>query len=337
MLQYNPATDTIVSIAQQRGSTAITRAGAMRWLQSHPVPTAATVRATPYYRGAYNLMYYKKMRWVRRVEANADATLSRYGYDPLDPNTPGRQAERVRNNEHWQAYYNEATQNVLIAQSERRPYALNGVVYRPANDENHSYNRYSRGWHRKHGPAVSVSNRRVERVTYTPEGGRVIEVIQPVSSYRGNWLINAVVADLGLTPIEYPKNLKCVQLNPHIMICLLRTIAGISIYRRSFAGAPVDYCVMNATGITYHADTIAACMQGLRRKLKPNNAGKSNIFDMAYALSLGFCSVGIRQFCTDYGLDSTRSYTRSELHAVVSANQTYHNKYRTELITAGLI
>lgn len=150
---------------------------------------------------------------------------------------------------------------------------------------------------------------------------------------RGNWLPKVVIALLQIAP-ERHRGLSHIQLDPHYRISLSRKIAGIEIWRRTLAGETIDYCAVRGKD-TYHASTPRAAVHGLSAKLATPGS-RREILDMDYTLSLGFCRTGVEQFCEDYNLDSTASYTRAEIQAIVARGNGKAEKYERELAKAGI-
>mgnify|MGYP001338094570 CR=1 FL=1 len=361
MIQYQ-STDTIIALAKRRGSSAKTRAGAWKFLLANlPGPITGNTPRVPWYIRQYTeqrdlrqnvgdphiylpaLESTIRRAWYRhhqinRIERNADAILRMHGYDPDDPNTPGREKYRASVRGEWRTLQRSAIENILVAQAEHASLNIGDAVYRHNWDEDRSYSRYSKQWHRNHGPAITISNRRIERLEYAAEapGGYRIASTIPVEAFRGNYLINAIARDLQIEPVKYPKHLRSVQLNPYFVIEHIRTIAGVALYRRTFAGQLVDYCILS-NGETYHAPSISEAIAGLRKKRRASADYERQTLDMDYALSIGFCRAGVEQFCDDYGLDCDGAYTRAELKRIVTAGNGRAKKYRAELAKAGIL
>ena len=68
-----------------------------------------------------------------------------------------------------------------------------GWHVRTNQDESKDWNRYSRSWHRAHGPAVTVSNRRVEIKRKNPITGEIEDRSVPVDDWRGKRIEEAVL------------------------------------------------------------------------------------------------------------------------------------------------
>jgi len=338
---------SIVEVAQSRGSAAKTKSGAWKFLLAHsPRPIVGKLINPRYGANApHEVMRYcrpgngfgagdprlmsprdawKRYNWLVRIDRNADHILTERGYDPNDPNTPGRQRIVAARQAEWS--------KILDTVGMR----IGDVVYRHNQDEHRSYSTYSKGWHRAHGPAVTISSRRVERLEFDASSASAYKVSRsiPVDAFRGNYMYHAIAQDLDLAKIKYPKHLRRIQLNEYVMVEPVRTIAGVEIYRRTFALQLVDYCVV-AGDDTYHAATITEAIAGLRAKREAQIAHDNEALDMQFALSLGFCRTGVESFCEDYNLDCSSTYTRAEIAARIAAGNGRREKYSAELKKAG--
>ena len=150
---------------------------------------------------------------------------------------------------------------------------------------------------------------------------------------RGNWSLKIISELLGIAP-KRQRGLAHVQLDPHYRVSRTRKIAGIAIYQRTLAGEIIDYCAVRGKD-TYHAVSPREAVHGLAAKLATPGS-RREILDMDYALSLGFCRTGVEQFCDDYKLDCSASYTRAEIQAVVDRGNGKAEKYERELAKAGI-
>ncbi len=142
-------------------------------------------------------------------------------------------------------------------------------------------------------------------------------------SWRGNWLLNALV-DAGIGgKSTAPMN---VRLHRAYDAELIKeyTIDGkpAKVWRRSLAGKKWDYCLV-CGGMTYHDTNPEELQPGWRKKQqeKKNRSGQPVTF--AAARDLGFCETGIRQFCVTVGIDPAGTYTAREIKELITE---YHGQ-----------
>ena len=127
----------------------------------------------------------------------------------------------------------------------------------------------------------------------------------------------------------------------------IRTILGCEIYRNSFMGRTVEYCIRK-DGLTYHDKDMERLASGLQYKLRqlkeqavlPKGTDDSMEINAETAhRNMGYCLTGIEAFAEDYGLDVTRTYTLKELKEVIH-EQGYKpslEKYKKEVQHLNLI
>ena len=92
----------------------------------------------------------------------------------------------------------------------------------------------------------------------------------------------------------------------------------------------------NITGKTvtdaFHADTPAACIAGLRLKVRRATArATGSIVNVALGRRLGFCSEGMTSFARAMDLDIHGEYTAAEIESAVRNNLAAARPYASEL------
>lgn len=148
-----------------------------------------------------------------------------------------------------------------------------------------------------------------------------------LKSYAGHFVLNAIEECFDrVKKVAVPEELKPVQLNPKMELVEIAIGGKFRIFRRQFDDVLYDYCVLR-DGITYHGASIERCMAGWKRK-KAISKGGAKIFNMKILKSkFGFCSDGIRSFCSSNGLDIHETYTLAEVKQVVNKNLLYNRSY----------
>jgi hypothetical protein len=195
--------------------------------------------------------------------------------------------------------------------------------------EERDWDKYSKSWHRTHGPAVTVTARRVtiaRMVNGVPE-----RYVVNLSTWSGDWRARAVV-EAGLAPAS--KIQLAVRLHKAYDAELVATRHGYRIYRRTLLGQPVDWVAVAPLGTTYHHDTRAGAIRGLHDKLRNRELKiTGRLIDWAKCRSLGFCETGIKAFCDAVGLSPRGSYVPEEIDRAVRANPDAAAPYLAELRT----
>lgn len=195
-------------------------------------------------------------------------------------------------------------------------------------DEDWDY--YSKGWHRSHGPKISISNR---RITLSRPWGRGTQTKSiSLTSWAGNYLEKAIV-ELGLAPKKSKLPLH-VRLHKAFDAKLIKTVRGHKIYQRTLLGQPVDYVIVAPFGTTFHADKYSDLIKGLYRKIRSikGNLKLGNDFvDWKACKKLGFCDAGIKSFCNDFGFNINQSYTCSQIEQKIQQNPSAAAPYLPEL------
>lgn len=206
-------------------------------------------------------------------------------------------------------------------------------------DEETSWDKYSKAWHNQHGPAREITARYIQVF----RGGVEVSRIQ-LGGFRGQYLVNAIAEYLRLAPVKVSRSLKPVQLNPLFGVEALHTIGNVTLCRRTFGGETVDYCAV-ANGTTFHATTTSAALSGLRTKLEKLAAAEtarleaeSKVLTADYChQTYGFCETGIASFCELNGLEYGGAYTIREIRAAVLPKRAENcQTYGAELRTIGI-
>lgn len=197
-------------------------------------------------------------------------------------------------------------------------------------DETEDWEKYSKSWHKAHGP-----HRRIDRRRVVFRKGKEVHTID-VDSFRGDYLFNAIVQFFKLQPVKVAKDLKNVQLWEFCEIKEVKKLICTVFYERTFMGVFLDYCILHKKQ-TYHASTLEGCVKGLKKKLNAKYAFENEELTKEVAYALGFCETGVESFCSDNGLDVDATYTRKELRNIVVAKREVNcSKYKLELNKIGI-
>lgn len=192
--------------------------------------------------------------------------------------------------------------------------------------ENEDWEAYSKSWHNAHGPKRTIESR---EINFYKNGAKDKTVF--TDSFAGNYLIKAIVQFFNLKKVKVSKELKKVQLINEAEVIFIRKIQSVRIYKRTIAGALLDYCAIYKNE-TYHAASIQDAVKGLIRKAKAHISEEFELIDKKVGYQLGFCESGIKSFCDDNSLDFEGEYTRKELRNVVVKNRQVNcEKYKSEL------
>lgn len=173
-----------------------------------------------------------------------------------------------------------------------------------------------------HWPKKTIDSR---YVTAYKDGKQVSITVE---RFAGNYLINAIAEFLGLKEIKFPRALKPIQGNSFFDLEIVRKIGKIKIYRRTFGGETVDYCATAGTE-NYHANTEAAALAGLRKKIeaaKRAYEAKQRADSKAWTAQelnkeFEFCWTEMRNFCNVNGLDIDGCYTVQEIRNAALRNK----------------
>lgn len=198
-------------------------------------------------------------------------------------------------------------------------------------DATRNYNKYSKGWHRAHGPYRTADNRRV--VFTRPWGKHIRTRTVYLDSWAGDYLARAVLA-LGLGTKGSKVPLK-IRLNKAYGARLLEEEDGYKIYSRTLLGAHVDYVLVSPSGGTYHSVDKEYLRTGLMNKVVQSRSTTKQSGPVSYqsCRALGFCGAGIKTFCRDFGISSNGKYSMSDLRKAVHNNLAEAQAYGSELQT----
>ncbi|MGL6121470.1 MAG: hypothetical protein ACRC1W_00230 [Shewanella sp.] len=192
-------------------------------------------------------------------------------------------------------------------------------------------NCYSKGWHRSYGAKFSVGNR---KVTFKRKHGvGFLTRSTYVSSWSTNFLENAIV-ELGLGP-KNPKLPLSIRLHKAFDAKLIKTVRGHRIYQRTLLGATVDYVIVAPMGTTYHCDIYKDLIKGLYAKIRAAASVRfsERTIDWKACKELGFCSAGIKEFCSAFGLDYKEKYSVEHIAKLVRAKKHIAAPFYAELKT----
>ena len=203
----------------------------------------------------------------------------------------------------------------------RRHIARIGSWWVRAVEESHwDTDRYSKSYHRQFGGVRTVDTRRVEFRRLDRQTGLVESRDVDLRGWRGSWALNAAVEAGVVDAVTVPARLRSVQLHRAYAIDLLHHIGGVEVYRRSLGGMDVDFVAV-WHGLTFHASTLVGALHGLRAKLREIEVRQDSPIDLAFCRSLGFCEVGIRQFCADFGLDVSGRYSPDQVASAIHSGR----------------
>ena len=120
---------------------------------------------------------------------------------------------------------------------------------------------YSEIWHKKHGPKITISNR---RVTFKRKG--FTKTIY-IDSFRGDYILKAYIEAFKVRKIHYKDTKKKrIQLDPHFKIRKLKEVCGVELYVRLLNNLTYDY-VAYCKKTTFHAFTKKEAIKGLKNKI----------------------------------------------------------------------
>jgi hypothetical protein len=174
-----------------------------------------------------------------------------------------------------------------------------------------------------HGLGKLTHTDRVLRIR-DRDGMRLCKILK---TYSGNFVLNAIEKHFRrkIKKVKVADELKPVQLNPKMDILELSSKRSFRRFQRLFAHNHYDYCVLK-DGITYHGSSVEMCEIGWKKKKTLSKAG-AKIINMKTCMALGFCSTGVRSFCSSNSIDSHESYTVEELKKIVKKNLSYNRMY----------
>ena len=169
-----------------------------------------------------------------------------------------------------------------------------------------------------------------------------------ITTFHRTWLEKTICDnDPQFQLPKVQRDLKDVQAMRYYEVEHIRTILGCEIYRNSFMGQTMEYCIRK-DGITYHDRNMERLAPGLQYKILqlkeqaklPKGTDDSlEINAETVHRNMGYCLTGIEAFAEDYGLDMKRSYTIGELKKAIHS-QGYKpslEKYKTEIQHLNLI
>ena len=169
-----------------------------------------------------------------------------------------------------------------------------------------------------------------------------------ITTFHRTWLEKTICDnDPQFRIPKIQKDLKDVQAMRYYEVEHIRTILGCEIFRNSFMGRTVEYCIRK-DGLTYHDRNMERLASGLQYKIRqlkeqavlPKGTDDSmEINAETVHRNMGYCLTGIEAFAEDYGLDVARTYTLKELKDVIH-EQGYKpslEKYKKEVQHLNLI
>ncbi len=204
-----------------------------------------------------------------------------------------------------------------------------GWYYRQLEDESYDRDRYSKSWHRKYGAVREISNRRVVFKRMTKRGPQIKTV--SFDGWRGDWLAKAVI-EAGLAPSRQSMPSLKIRLNKAYDAKLLYTKRGYTWYARTLVDHVIDYVIVSPLGMIYHDANKSNLIRGLHKKIRSQALKiKGHLIDWAKCKSLGFCDIGLNEFCDIYGFNPKGRYSASEIEEAVRDNPKPAWKFLDEL------
>jgi hypothetical protein len=195
----------------------------------------------------------------------------------------------------------------------KAPVTIGGWTAIAWQEEKKDWNYYSKAWHRSHGPKVTVTGRFVKFISPSGKKTKLVSL----EGWRGNWQMKALL-EAGL--VKPQKGAMDVRLNEACEIKCIGKKLSIKFYSRSLKGELLDYVAVTAMGMTYHAESPAACIKGLKIKQAKIERKKVAVIDWSFLRGIGFCKDGIKEFCSVFGFDLKDSVTPSEVYDRVKSN-----------------
>jgi len=203
------------------------------------------------------------------------------------------------------------------------------------------WNYYSKGYGR---PKNKISNRGVNFSTFNHATATYTHVFYSIETFAGNFLEKAIAQFFKAEHVKVEKSLLPIQLNSIFSIELLRTIGGISLYKRKIGTLNWDFSWFDGAN-TYHDSSIEKALKGFKEKKVKLEKGElerkeaENVIlncDIVIA-QYGFCKPGVSEFCEQNDLDINASYTVKELRNYVLKKRDVNCKFfKTELQQIGI-
>lgn len=209
------------------------------------------------------------------------------------------------------------------------------VYLKIAWDENHDWEYYSK---RYKYPKSTYSNRRVEFISLDKKGNENCLYCYELNSFAGCFAEKAIAAFFNIKKINVKNELKKVQLQPYFSLNIIINTAYYQIFERKIGRIIWDYCIYSrCTKETFHSFYKNLLVKGLRKKINAKFEHENEIITKKTGFNLGFCEIGMKNFCSDNNIDFEGGYTRQELRNIIIKNKTLNNKYKNELNKIGII
>jgi hypothetical protein len=203
---------------------------------------------------------------------------------------------------------------------------IGGWIATAWQEEEKDWSFYSKAWHRSHGPKVTITGRFVR---FTSPTGKKVKTVE-LDGWRGNWQAKALLAS-GL--VKPKKGQMHLRLNEAFDIKIVEKRREYKLYERTLKGEHVDYCLVSPLGMTYHAESFAACLKGLKRKRRAQRRKSAATISWDFCRGLGFCKEGIKEFCSVFGFSLGESYTPKEVYEAIALNPLKAASFESELKT----
>ena len=206
----------------------------------------------------------------------------------------------------------------------------------------------------KKATRLSAANAKVtsamslQNLNHLVDGNKETVFRKQITTFHRTWLEKTICDnDPQFRIPKIQKDLKDVQAMRYYEVEHIRTILGCEIYRNSFMGRTVEYCIRK-DGLTYHDRNMERLASGLQYKIRrlkeqtvlPKGTDDSmEISAETVHRNMGYCLIGIEAFAEDYGLDVARTYTLKELKDVIHEHgyKPSLEKYKKEVQHLNLI
>jgi hypothetical protein len=192
--------------------------------------------------------------------------------------------------------------------------------------ENVDWNYYSKNYGK---PKVTISDREVIFYSKKEEGNT--KRVVPVDDFKGDFILKAYAEAFKIEPYKEKGFARKVQLNDYLRVKKIKSINDVEIWKRTLNEKEYDFvAVQNKT--TFHAHTRKEAVEGLKRKIEAKLEEEEEIINKELGFKLGFCKIGMENFCEDNNIDFEGKYTRKELRNIVLQQRNLNcEKYFKEL------
>lgn len=197
--------------------------------------------------------------------------------------------------------------------------------------EDKDYSYYSKSWHNRYGPKVTVTH----IITFARMYRGKPKVLRHYpTALTGDYIANAAIA-LGIAkPVKSKHPLK-LRLKKEFDVKLIGREGDNKIYSRALLGTHWDYVIQSPNGVVYHDSDKSKLLAGLQEKIEAKQAkeARKGLVTWNDCKKLGFCDAGLQTFCETFGFDPDGAYSPSEIEKRVAGNPAAATPYLDELRT----